>query len=371
MVTIDSDATLDWTYERLAALVHDDPSFATLRDDGLDWVQLRGAASAALRGNTDPEVALELAGVIMRIDSIRQQEIDRRFRLHSDQLDALHRVARTIDDNADRLSQVVTRELCTNLGYGKAMFSMVRGSTWSPVALSVNPALTEDFNDLVTAIDGREISLHDAPREAELVRRRRPYAVDGADTYRRTYRPLIDLSRPAGYLATPVVVGSRVVAIIHVDRQTDDLSESDVHIASALAAMCAVSSERAQMQARIRARNDEVYAEIRKLSELMQSIGATDSALGDAFSDLRDRSTNGSETRHGHALPSGHSLTAREREVVVLMATGATNAAISRKLCISDGTVKSHVQRIFKKLGVSTRAELAALCAKFDLASGE
>ncbi|WP_329955131.1 response regulator transcription factor [Rhodococcoides fascians] len=52
------------------------------------------------------------------------------------------------------------------------------------------------------------------------------------------------------------------------------------------------------------------------------------------------------------------------------MATGATNSAISRLLCISDGTVKSHVQRIYKKLGVSTRAEVAALCADMNDSAG-
>lgn len=69
-------------------------------------------------------------------------------------------------------------------------------------------------------------------------------------------------------------------------------------------------------------------------------------------------------------VPRAQSLTAREREVLTLMATGATNAAISRRLCISDGTVKSHVQRIFKKLGVSTRAEVAALYANAKTVTG-
>jgi DNA-binding NarL/FixJ family response regulator len=39
------------------------------------------------------------------------------------------------------------------------------------------------------------------------------------------------------------------------------------------------------------------------------------------------------------------------------MAAGATNALIARELFISEGTVKSHVKRILRKLNASNRAE--------------
>lgn len=53
------------------------------------------------------------------------------------------------------------------------------------------------------------------------------------------------------------------------------------------------------------------------------------------------------------------SLTAREREVTSLAAIGLTNKAIARRLNVSDGTVRIHLQNIFKKLGVTNRTELA------------
>ena len=54
-------------------------------------------------------------------------------------------------------------------------------------------------------------------------------------------------------------------------------------------------------------------------------------------------------------------LSPREREVLALMALGKTGAQIECELCIANGTLKSHTQRIYQKLDVHSRAELLAL----------
>jgi DNA-binding NarL/FixJ family response regulator len=48
-----------------------------------------------------------------------------------------------------------------------------------------------------------------------------------------------------------------------------------------------------------------------------------------------------------------HQLTAREREVVGLMAEGRSNAAIAAKLFITDKAVSKHTNNIFVKLGLA------------------
>jgi predicted ATPase/DNA-binding CsgD family transcriptional regulator len=54
------------------------------------------------------------------------------------------------------------------------------------------------------------------------------------------------------------------------------------------------------------------------------------------------------------------SLTPAEREVVRLATEGLRNDAIARRLFIAPGTVKAHLTHVFAKLGITTRAELAA-----------
>ncbi|HEX4817318.1 MAG TPA: response regulator transcription factor [Nonomuraea sp.] len=62
--------------------------------------------------------------------------------------------------------------------------------------------------------------------------------------------------------------------------------------------------------------------------------------------------------------PVAESLSRREAEVLALVARGLTNAEIGRRLFISEATVKTHLLRVFGKLGVSDRT--AAVTTALD-----
>ncbi|GAB2667007.1 response regulator transcription factor [Saccharopolyspora gloriosae] len=60
-------------------------------------------------------------------------------------------------------------------------------------------------------------------------------------------------------------------------------------------------------------------------------------------------------------------LTRRELDVLRLIATGATNAEIAEHLVVSEGTVKTHVNRAMTKLGVSSRAQAVVIAYESGL----
>ena len=62
-----------------------------------------------------------------------------------------------------------------------------------------------------------------------------------------------------------------------------------------------------------------------------------------------------------------HGLTARELEVLRLVAAGKTNREIASALVISERTVARHLQNIFAKLRVSSRTAASAFAFEHDL----
>jgi DNA-binding NarL/FixJ family response regulator len=64
-------------------------------------------------------------------------------------------------------------------------------------------------------------------------------------------------------------------------------------------------------------------------------------------------------------------LTPREEEVLRVLASGRTNQQIAQTLVISRGTVKVHVERIIRKLGVSDRTQAAVRAIELGLVSPE
>ena len=55
--------------------------------------------------------------------------------------------------------------------------------------------------------------------------------------------------------------------------------------------------------------------------------------------------------------PAHQRLTAREREILTLVADGLTNAEIAAELQLSPNTVKEHASSMFRKLGARNRAD--------------
>jgi DNA-binding NarL/FixJ family response regulator len=62
-------------------------------------------------------------------------------------------------------------------------------------------------------------------------------------------------------------------------------------------------------------------------------------------------------------------VTAREREIIRCVSLGLRNGEVAERLRISEGTVKTHMNNIFHKLGVRDRVELALYAVRIGLVS--
>lgn len=106
-----------------------------------------------------------------------------------------------------------------------------------------------------------------------------------------------------------------------------------------------------------------------ELTAAIRTIAAGDALIAPAV-------TRALIGRHGERLrPSGResdrfaALTAREREVLLLLADGRSNAEIAARLVISQETVKTYVSRVLMKLGVRDRVQAVVLAHRLGLAT--
>jgi DNA-binding CsgD family transcriptional regulator len=258
------------------------------------------------------------------------------------------------------------RALCQTQIFDRVLVSRVRGSTWSPQALYTH----DDAGRVVLELDGVLEDLHIALAspllEAEVVRRRLPALIADAQHEPRTHRRLVEHTGTREYVVAPIVANSAVVGLLHADRYRTAvaLSEVDRDLLRLYADAVGLSMERAELTERAE-RQQSTVAE----AYAAASRSATD-LCSDPVLELDAAPPSGnarppSARRRGRADEPRESarmarLTGREREVLALLASGATNAQLADQLTVAESTVKSHVKHILHKLGAANRAAAIA-----------
>jgi len=319
-----------------------------LREDRLDAPLAWGSAETV-------DLLLELKETQGRLRETRLAQRIAAFASVQDALGRLHGIT-----SVSRLIDRVPEEAC-RVGFDRAMISRVHGSLWVPEAVYVegDPEWAREI--LRVGRDEPQLLNH-MILETEMVRRRGPLLVPDAQTDPRVHPTLVAETRARSYVAAPIMPEGRVIGFLHADcymrrRHVDEFCR-DVLWMFAQGVGCAfqrtVLSERLHA---LRATVGRMTIDITKV---------TDELVDAEVEVARTGRDNVPEARSAAAMfvadysPANSALTRREIEVLRLMATGETNAGIAARLIISEGTVKSHVKHILRKLGAANRAE--AVC---------
>lgn len=69
--------------------------------------------------------------------------------------------------------------------------------------------------------------------------------------------------------------------------------------------------------------------------------------------------------------PTHYTFTERERDILTLLSQGLSNAEISEKLFLAEGTVRNYTSVLLKKLGVSDRTQAAILAIRYGLVQNQ
>jgi DNA-binding CsgD family transcriptional regulator len=257
----------------------------------------------------------------------------------------------------EELIEAAPLELINSLGFTRTMVSRVRGSLWTPEVLEIADGIDPDAEGFQRFVLGAEIPLAHMLLEAELVRRRIPMLVTDPYGHPRTHKPIVEASRSTSFAAAPIMATTRVIGFFHVDRFGQELpvTSEDRDNLWVFAEHFGLLYERSVLVERLQTQRTQLNG---LLSETITSI---DEICDSDVHLVRSEPIKVARlsARTGRS-PLDSLLTAREQEVLELMATGATNGQIARELVVSEGTVKSHVKRILRKLRVDNRAGAVA-----------
>lgn len=288
-----------------------------------------------------------------------------------DQLDrGLSRLRRVTDQ--DELLAMVCQSGATAGGFDRVMLSRVDDDVWQPWRSYSREIGPDERAFLAWMQVPRRIQLSHMMLESELVRRREAAIVTDATDDPRVYRPLAEAATQTSYVAAPIVTGDRVIGLLHADIRGAAVVELDREILWFFAIGFAQIFERAVLLARLRDQRAEV----------MQVMKAVESILDDLASSEVELATRQETSLMAVGRPLRpvvserpavleNLLTAREQEVLALMATGATNERIAQRLVIATGTVKSHVKQVLRKLRVENRAEAISYYLRLTIGARE
>jgi len=235
---------------------------------------------------------------------------------------------------------------CTACNMDRAMLTHVRDGqvAFASVSTDHDPQLAADFAKV-----GRSMRapLVQCPPEFEVVTTQLPLVVRDP---RETHEIAI-VSRTQGYVVAPIVQGGQTIGLLHGDRlfSGEEITEFDRDLLWTFATGVGWAMRQAVAVERHAPAVAQAPAVEEGLAELVREWAGAPG--GWAHHD------GGPDAVSDEAIES---LTAREREVLELMAGGASNAAIGGKLIISVPTVKSHVRSVLRKLGAANRTEAVA-----------
>jgi DNA-binding CsgD family transcriptional regulator len=286
---------------------------------------------------------------------LRELRLQRRVEAQDRAQEGLERLRHIADPSM--LLERVTDEICGSCGFERGVLSKIEGSDWILAG-----AHFEEHDDWA----GQFVHFGSQARptlthmllETQMARRRAPALVTDAMNDPHTHKPFVEHSQARCYVAAPIMPRGRVIGFFHADHHFSGrpVDELDRDMLWAFTAGFAYVYERAVLLERLREQRDRIERMATSTATIVGDLCASD--VGAERLD-RDRAQVRGRTA---ALGSGGRddpllLTPREVEVLSLMAAGATNALIARELFISEGTVKSHVKRILRKLDASNRAQ--------------
>jgi len=274
--------------------------------------------------------------------------------------EALGRLRREAATPAE-LVAAAPRLVCEACGFSRSLISRVHGSRWKPDMVWSDPDVVPGGvrSSFERYVEVTEIPLEHLLLEAELARRRRPALVSDPLHDERTFKSIILASETDGYVVSPILPTGNVIGFLHADRlgQGRSVDARDRENLWMFAEHFGLLFERLVLVGRLEQQRLQLKEALREAGRHVDEACTAEIELA------REEPVEFEHERRPipeASLTVARHLTSREIEVLELLAEGRSNGEIARALVVSEATAKSHLARVLRKLGASTRAQAVA-----------
>jgi DNA-binding NarL/FixJ family response regulator len=315
-------------------------------------------------GEPDAARAVQIAALLVRSEYAQARVLDALLARRAAKVlmvrDAMGRL-RQAGSTADLIERAAAE--AQYMGFDRILFSRIDHGLW--LASSAYAVADEGFaHALVEAGLAHPRKLNGPLLEAEMVRRSAPMVVRDPQSNPRVYTELVALTETKAYVAAPVLAWGHPIGLLHADRQAQSVlvDESDRDVLGVFAEGLGIAFERNLLLDRLKAVQLACSEHARGVDALVDdvTVAVMQSALGEGLEPSVPAASIGGQPPRESGVGVPETLTRREWDVLRGIAAGKTNAQIAISLFVADGTVKTHVKHLLRKLGAANRTEAVA-----------
>lgn len=195
--------------------------------------------------------------------------------------------------------------------------------------------------------------------ESGMVRRRTPILVDDVQNNPLTNAAIRTASLSRSYVAAPIMADGRVIGMLHADcyNSRRHVDQDDLAVLGMFAEGFSYAFGRAALVERLHLARNEIQRMARDVATAAETLCTAQTSFGRSLDPGADQAPPPVAASLAANTRIESLLSRREIEVLSLMTHGNSNSEIATHLVIAEGTVKTHVKNVLRKLKASNRAE--------------
>lgn len=339
----------------------------TIREFG--FVSVESALTAAREGLVDlmhSDTVTVLAPTLVRLTELLAMLTELQIRVSREKVRQTHKRYDAVRNALARLQGVKSVEqmlekapaaLC-RCGFDRVIISSIEDSTWTVQRVHIQ-ADPDWADEIARAGLDQPMQIDHMLVESGMVRRRTPILVDDVQSNPLTNAAIRAASLSRSYVAAPIMADGRVIGMLHADcyNSRRHVDRDDLAVLGMFAEGFSYAFGRANLIERLHSARNQIQRMARDVANAAEDLCTAQTTFGRPQDIGCDRPAPPVAASLAANTRIESLLSRREIEVLSLMTQGKSNSEIATHLVIAEGTVKTHVKNVLRKLKASNRAE--------------